>query len=220
MGGMQTFATAVESLQKSFKKMNPFCIPFAIQNMGGAMLAMDLGFMGPNYPIATACATGNYCILRWGWCWGCAGAAAAAGTAGPPSCRCWMLDAWASPRCCSSICLACRPAAATRQPSVSPLPCCPTLALPRPLTLPPSPPAPGSAADHIRRGEADLMLAGGSEAVVIPSAIGGFIACKALSKRNEDPAAASRPWDRDRDGFVMGEGAGGWVRVGVGWGAL
>jgi hypothetical protein len=53
------------------------------------------------------------------------------------------------------------------------------------------------------------MLAGGSEGVVIPSAIGGFIACKALSKRNEDPAAASRPWDRDRDGFVMGEGAGG-----------
>ena len=52
------------------------------------------------------------------------------------------------------------------------------------------------------------MLAGGSEATVIPSAIGGFIACKALSKRNEDPAAASRPWDRDRDGFVMGEGAG------------
>ncbi|KAL4457346.1 hypothetical protein ABPG75_012211 [Micractinium tetrahymenae] len=91
------------------------------------MLAMDLGFMGPNYPISTACATGNYCIL--------------------------------------------------------------------------------SAADHIRRGEADLMLAGGAEATIIPSAIGGFIACKALSKRNEDPEAASRPWDRDRDGFVMGEGA-------------
>lgn len=43
--------------------MNPFCIPFAIHNMGGALLAMDLGFMGPNYPINTACATGNYCIL-------------------------------------------------------------------------------------------------------------------------------------------------------------
>ena len=44
--------------------MNPFCIPFAINNMGGALLAMDLGFMGPNYSISTACATGNYCILR------------------------------------------------------------------------------------------------------------------------------------------------------------
>ena len=44
--------------------MNPFCIPFTISNMGGAMLAMDLGFMGPNYPLATACATGNYCIMR------------------------------------------------------------------------------------------------------------------------------------------------------------
>lgn len=128
MGGMQTFASAVEALCTSFKKMNPFCIPFAISNMGGAMLAMDIGFMGPNYPISTACATGNYCILN--------------------------------------------------------------------------------AADHIRRGDADLMLAGGSEASIIPAAIGGFIACKALSKRNADPQAASRPWDQDRDGFVMGEGAG------------
>jgi 3-oxoacyl-[acyl-carrier-protein] synthase II len=42
--------------------MNPFCIPFAITNMSGALLAMDLGFMGPNYAINTACATGNYCI--------------------------------------------------------------------------------------------------------------------------------------------------------------
>ena len=52
------------------------------------------------------------------------------------------------------------------------------------------------------------MLAGGAEAAVIPSGIGGFIACKALSKRNSDPQAASRPWDKGRDGFVMGEGAG------------
>lgn len=44
--------------------MNPFCIPFAITNMGGAMLAMDIGFMGPNYSISTACATGNYCIMK------------------------------------------------------------------------------------------------------------------------------------------------------------
>ena len=64
------------------------------------------------------------------------------------------------------------------------------------------------AARHIEQGDADLMLAGGSEAAVIPSGIGGFIACKALSKRNSNPEAASRPWDKGRDGFVMGEGAG------------
>jgi 3-oxoacyl-[acyl-carrier-protein] synthase II len=108
--------------------MNPFCIPFAITNMAGALLAMDTGFMGPNYAINTACASGNYCIHN--------------------------------------------------------------------------------AAGHIARGEADLMLAGSADASVLPSGIGGFIACKALSRRNDDPAGASRPWDRDRDGFVMGEGAG------------
>ncbi|GIL44318.1 hypothetical protein Vafri_1823 [Volvox africanus] len=128
MGGMTSFANAVEALETaSYRKMNPFCIPFAITNMGGAMLAMDLGFMGPNYSISTACATGNYCIL--------------------------------------------------------------------------------SAAEHIKRGDADLMLAGAGDAAIIPSGIGGFIACKALSKRNDDPASASRPWDTSRDGFVMGEGA-------------
>jgi len=128
-GGMNAFATAVEALEtQSFKKMNPFCIPFAITNMSGAMLAMDIGFMGPNYAINTACATGNYCIT--------------------------------------------------------------------------------AAAGHIQRGEADLMLAGSADAAVLPSGIGGFIACKALSKRNDDPASASRPWDKSRDGFVMGEGAG------------
>ena len=65
-----------------------------------------------------------------------------------------------------------------------------------------------NAAEHIRRGDADLMLAGSADAAVIPSGIGGFIACKALSKRNDDPGKASRPWDRNRDGFVMGEGGG------------
>lgn len=52
------------------------------------------------------------------------------------------------------------------------------------------------------------MLAGGADAAIIPSGIGGFIACRALSQRNEEPHRASRPWDRNRDGFVMGEGAG------------
>ncbi|CAN6451369.1 unnamed protein product [Victoria cruziana] len=89
---------------------------------------MDLGWMGPNYSISTACATSNFCILN--------------------------------------------------------------------------------AANHIIRGEADVMLAGGSEATIIPIGIGGFIACRALSQRNSEPEKASRPWDSSRDGFVMGEGAG------------
>jgi 3-oxoacyl-[acyl-carrier-protein] synthase II len=129
MGGMQTFATATENLfTQGHKKMNPFCIPFAITNMGSALTAMDIGFMGPNYSIASACATGNFCILN----------------------------------------------------SIM----------------------------HIQNGEADMMLAGASDAAIIPSGMGGFSAARALSTRNDDPKAASRPWDANRDGFVMGEGAG------------
>ena len=138
MGGLHSFTTATENCVKEFngenpswighKKMNPFCIPFAITNMGSALTAMDLGFMGPNYSISSACASGNFCILN--------------------------------------------------------------------------------SVDHIRNGEADLMLAGASDAAVLPSGMGGFSAVKALSKRNDDPQAASRPWDKGRDGFVMGEGAG------------
>lgn len=60
----------------------------------------------------------------------------------------------------------------------------------------------------IVRGDADLMLTGGSEAAISPIAVGGFASMKALSGRNDDPATASRPFDRDRDGFVIGEGAG------------
>ncbi|XVE70748.1 hypothetical protein DITRI_Ditri10aG0095900 [Diplodiscus trichospermus] len=127
MGGMKVFNDAIEALRISYKKMNPFCVPFATTNMGSAMLAMDLGWMGPNYSISTACATSNFCILN--------------------------------------------------------------------------------AANHIIRGEADLMLCGGSDAVIIPIGLGGFVACRALSQNN-DPTGASRPWDANRDGFVMGEGAG------------
>ncbi|KAK6147564.1 hypothetical protein DH2020_018476 [Rehmannia glutinosa] len=65
-----------------------------------------------------------------------------------------------------------------------------------------------NAANHIIRGEADVMLCGGSDAVIIPIGLGGFVACRALSQRNNDPTKASRPWDSGRDGFVMGEGAG------------
>lgn len=66
----------------------------------------------------------------------------------------------------------------------------------------------GDAARLIEYGDADVMLAGGAESTVSPLGVGGFAAMRALSTRNDDPQTASRPWDRDRDGFVLGEGAG------------
>jgi len=66
----------------------------------------------------------------------------------------------------------------------------------------------GDAAKVIRYDEADVMFAGGSEAVITALAVGGFSAMRALSTRNDEPQRASRPWDKERDGFVMGEGAG------------
>lgn len=129
MGGLTVFSDGVQALiEKGYKRITPFFIPYAITNMGSALLGIELGLMGPNYSISTACATSNYCFY--------------------------------------------------------------------------------AAANHIRRGEAEIMVAGGTEAAIIPVGLGGFVACRALSQRNSDPAAASRPWDKDRDGFVMGEGAG------------
>lgn len=129
MGGLQVFSDGVQNLlEKGYRKITPFFIPYAITNMGSALLGMDIGFMGPNYSISTACATSNYCFY--------------------------------------------------------------------------------AAANHIRKGEADVMIAGGTEAAIIPIGVGGFVACRALSQRNDDPKTASRPWDKERDGFVMGEGAG------------
>ncbi|XP_050381363.1 3-oxoacyl-[acyl-carrier-protein] synthase II, chloroplastic-like [Argentina anserina] len=128
LGGMRVFCDGVEALRTSYKKMNPFSVPFATTSMGSAILAMDLGWMGPNYSISTACATSNFCILN--------------------------------------------------------------------------------AANHIVRGETDMMLCGGSEAAIIPIGLAGFAACGALSQRNSEPTKASSPWDTNRDGFVMGEGAG------------
>ncbi|MBM3198239.1 MAG: beta-ketoacyl-ACP synthase II [Chlamydiae bacterium] len=129
MGGMAAFSEGIETLiTKGFKRLTPFFVPHIITNIAGALLAIDLGFMGPNYSISTACATGSNAIY--------------------------------------------------------------------------------SAADHIRKGEADIMICGGSEACITPIGLAGFVACKALSERNDAPEKASRPWDKERDGFVMGEGAG------------
>src|SRR5207244_9956914 len=66
----------------------------------------------------------------------------------------------------------------------------------------------GEAGKSIRYGEADVMIAGGAEAVITELGVGGFASARALSTRNDDPGGASRPWDKDRDGFVLGEGAG------------
>jgi 3-oxoacyl-[acyl-carrier-protein] synthase II len=66
----------------------------------------------------------------------------------------------------------------------------------------------GEAGRMIEYGDADVIVAGGSEACVSPLGVGGFAAMRAMSTRNDDPTAASRPWDKDRDGFVLGEGAG------------
>ncbi|MBS0654946.1 MAG: beta-ketoacyl-ACP synthase II [Verrucomicrobia bacterium] len=129
IGGMSTFAENVQILnEKGHRKITPFLIPFILTNMGSGLLAMDVGFMGPNYSISTACATSNNCII--------------------------------------------------------------------------------AAAEHIRNGEADVMVCGGSEAPLSPIGLAGFCALKALSTRNDAPADASRPWDKNRDGFVMAEGAG------------
>jgi len=129
MGGMEKYVEGVTSMhEKGVRKVSPFFIPFIITNMGGAVLAMEIGFKGPNYSISTACATGSHSII--------------------------------------------------------------------------------AAANHIRTGEADLMLAGGVEAPILPMGLSGFCACRALSTRNDEPEKASRPWDKERDGFVMGEGAG------------
>lgn len=129
MGGMSIFYDGVETiLTKSFKRLTPFFVPYIITNMGGALLAIDLGFMGPNFSISTACATSNFCIH--------------------------------------------------------------------------------AAAEQIQSGKADLMLCGGAEAPITPIGLAGFVAIGALSTQNDNPTKASRPWDKNRDGFVMGEGAG------------
>src|SRR5258706_9791398 len=66
----------------------------------------------------------------------------------------------------------------------------------------------GEAWRTVKMGDAKVMLAGGAEATILPIGIGGFCAMRAMSTRNDDPQHASRPFDKERDGFVMGEGAG------------
>lgn len=129
MGGMGVYSEGIQTmLEKGPRRITPFFIPYVITNMAGGLFAIETGFMGPNYAVSTACATGNNSII--------------------------------------------------------------------------------AAAQHIRNGDVDLMVCGGVEAAINPIGLGGFCACKALSQRNDDPTKASRPWDKNRDGFVMGEGAG------------
>ncbi len=129
MGGMGVFCQGVQDLlEKGQRRVSPFFVPYILTNMGGGLLAKDIGFWGPNYSISTACATANNSII--------------------------------------------------------------------------------AAASHIERGDTDLMICGGAEAPIIPMGLAGFSACRALSTRNDAPEKASRPWDKNRDGFVMGEGAG------------
>ncbi|KAJ6995508.1 hypothetical protein NC653_018092 [Populus alba x Populus x berolinensis] len=159
MGGMKVFNDAIEALRISYKKVNPFCVPFATTNMGSAMLAMDLGWMGPNYSISTACATGNFCILN----------------------------------AANHI---------IRGEAVSILMLCFVVAQIQQLFL-----------LVVFSSFPELYLfpgiAGSSYVfIIIGAGLGGFVACRALSQRNDDPTRASRPWDMNRDGFVMGEGAG------------
>ena len=179
MGGLTVFQDGVKNLvEKGFKKITPFFIPYAITNMGGALVGIETGFMGPNYSISTACAT----VRR---------------------------DLFFSPFFSSSFFFS----FSTRQtttlttlPSLLFSPCPRNFS--QPLLNQQANYAFVSAANHIRAGDADLMVVGGSEAPIIPVGLGGFVACRALSSRCDEPQRASRPWDQGRDGFVMGEGAG------------
>jgi len=128
LGGGITFGEQVAiSVQKGPDRVSPFFIPMAIPNLAAGQAAILFGALGPNYAIASACASGGHAV--------------------------------------------------------------------------------GEAWEIIRRGDAEMMLAGSAEAAISEPLVAGFAAMRALSTRNHDPARASRPFDRGRDGFVIGEGA-------------
>jgi 3-oxoacyl-[acyl-carrier-protein] synthase II len=129
LGGIQTFyEQSVNFHNGGVKKVSPFFIAAVIPDMSSGMVAMEYGFMGPNFSVSSACASSNHAII--------------------------------------------------------------------------------TAAEYIRSGKADFMITGGTEAAINGVTMAGFCSNKALSSRNDDPATASRPFDKDRDGFVAGEGCG------------
>ncbi len=129
IGGMATFENQHRNLiNKGPKRISPFFVPMMITDIASGHISILYGLKGPNYAVASACATASHAI--------------------------------------------------------------------------------GDAFRIIQREEADVMIAGGAEAVVSPMGIGGFASMKALSTRNDEPEKASRPFDEKRDGFIVGEGAG------------
>lgn len=129
IGGMDTIEkNCIKLIEGGPRKVSPFMIPALISNMASGVIGIELGAMGPNFSIVSACATGAHAI--------------------------------------------------------------------------------GESLKTLRLGEADVMIAGGSEATITSLSYAGFCSMKAMSTNNEDPEHASRPFDSNRDGFVMGEGAG------------
>lgn len=130
IGGIRIFQDEITPFAQGdgTPRFNPFFIPKMIIDIAPGLISMKHGFMGPNFSVVSACATGNNAII----------------------------DAY----------------------------------------------------NYIRLGVASAIVTGGSEAAVTEAGVGGFNACRALSERNDNPATASRPYDKERDGFVLGEGAG------------
>ena len=129
IGGMDTIEkNCIKLIEGGPRKVSPFMIPALISNMASGVIGIELGAMGPNFSIVSACATGAHAI--------------------------------------------------------------------------------GESLKTLRLGEADVMIAGGSEATITSLSYAGFCSMKAMSTNNDDPEHASRPFDLNRDGFVMGEGAG------------
>ena len=129
LGGVDTLCEQITiNATRGPDRVSPFFVPMAIPNVGAGQLSITFGAQGPNFAIASACATGGHAI--------------------------------------------------------------------------------GESWEMIRRGDADVMVAVGAEAGVQEALVAGFCAMRALSTRNDDPTAASRPFDTDRDGFVIGEGCG------------